>query len=107
MVNALGIAGDLGADDAGGVGLLLGTANPADALAIDHLDVERAGRRAIVRTGGVADVNLGMLVHAPIGNIKFSRRREALSGPAPAKSTAVPCITRRDRPRHWRGSPAR
>jgi predicted ATPase len=34
------------------------------AAAVDHLDIERAGRRTIVRTGGVADIDLGMLVHA-------------------------------------------
>ena len=70
MMDALGVARDLGADDARGVGLLLGTPHPADAAAFDHLDVERAGRRAIVRTGGMADIDLGVLVHAAKGNIK-------------------------------------
>ena len=86
MMNALGVARDLGADDAGGIGLQLGAADPADRAAVDHLDIERAGRRAIVRTGGVADIDLGMLVHAFLGNIKRRGRREDLSGSAPAKT---------------------
>ena len=68
MMDALGVARDLGADDAGRIGLLLRAAHPADAAAVEHLDVERAGRRAVVRTGGVTDVDLrrdpGVLVHA-------------------------------------------
>ena len=64
VMNALGVARDLGADHAGGIGLQLGAADPADRAAVDHLDVERAGRRTIVRTGGVTDIDLGMLVHA-------------------------------------------
>jgi hypothetical protein len=60
-----------------------------------------------VRTGRVTDIDIGVLVHVPIGNIKFCRRREALSGHAPAKTAAKPCTTRRDRPLHWRGWPAR
>ena len=55
MMDALGIARDLGADDTGRIGLLLGTSDTTNRLAADHLDVERAGRRAIVRTGGMAD----------------------------------------------------
>src|SRR5262249_46294313 len=64
MVDALGIARDLGADDAGRVGLLLRTAHAANTAAVEHLDIERAGRRAVVRTGGMADLDPGVLVHA-------------------------------------------
>src|SRR5258705_1390194 len=70
MMNTLGIARDLGADDACGIALQLGAAHPADRGTIDHLDIQRAGRRTIVRTGGMPDVDLGLLVHAPIGTIK-------------------------------------
>ncbi len=49
MVLALGVAGDLGADDAGGVGLRARAAHPPDPLCVDALDLERAGARAIVR----------------------------------------------------------
>ena len=48
MMDALGVARDLGADDARGVALLFSAAHAPDALAVDHLDVERAGRRAVV-----------------------------------------------------------
>ena len=105
MMNALGIARDLGADDAGGIGLQLGAAHPADRGTIDHLDIERAGRRAIVRTGGMPDVDSWLLVHAPIATIKTRGRRAHLSGHAPAKNARGPCIRRRDKPRHWRGWP--
>ena len=50
MMDALGVAGDLGADDARRVALVRRAVHAADALAVDHLDVERANRRAIVRT---------------------------------------------------------
>src|SRR5215207_11083718 len=87
-MNALGVARDLRAYHAGGIGLQLGATDPADRAAVDYLDVERAGRRTIVRTGGVADIDLGMLVHALLGNIKRRGRREGLTGSTPAK-TAV------------------
>ena len=51
MMNAFGIARDLGADDAIRIGLVFRAINPADAAAFDHLDLKRAGRRAIMRTG--------------------------------------------------------
>jgi hypothetical protein len=70
MMDALGIARDLGADHAGRIALLFGTAHPADAGIIDHLDIERAGRRTIVRTGGMPDIDLGVLVHALMVIIK-------------------------------------
>ena len=75
MMDALGIARDLGADHACRVGLQLGTADPADRGTIDHLDIERAGRRAIVRAGRMPDSDLdargrsfdfGVLVHGSI-----------------------------------------
>ena len=55
MVDALGIARDLGADDAGRVAVGLGAVDAADAAVVEQLDVERAGRRAVVRTGRMAD----------------------------------------------------
>ena len=107
MMDALGVTRDLGADDAGSIGLQLGASHPADGRTIDHLDIERAGRRAIVRTGGMTDIDLGVLVHAPIGTIKSCGRRAHLSGNARAKTASEPCIMRRDKPRHWRGWPVR
>ena len=55
VVLALGVARDLGADDAGGVVVVLGAAHAADGALVEELDLERAGRRAIVRAGGKAD----------------------------------------------------
>ena len=54
MVNALGIAGNLGADHAGGVAVFLGAANTPYLAGIEDFDIERAGRRTIMRTGGMA-----------------------------------------------------
>src|ERR1700692_1605770 len=88
MMNALGIARDLGADHARGIGLQLGAAHPADGGIIDHLDVEGTGRRTIVRTGGMPDVDLGLLVHGLMGNIKSPASRAHLSGNAGAKTAA-------------------
>ncbi len=88
MMNALGVARDLGADDAGGIGLQLGAAHPADRAS------RRSPRyRARRPTGNRADRwNAGcrswLLVHAPIGTIKSRGRREHLSGNHRAKTAA-------------------
>src|SRR5262249_876293 len=55
MMDALGVARDLGADHAERVVILLRAANAADRALVDRLDLWRAGRGAIVRTGGIAD----------------------------------------------------
>src|SRR6266851_7331758 len=52
MVLALGVAPDLGADHAGGVAVRRGTADAADRMRVDALDLERAGARAIMRADG-------------------------------------------------------
>ena len=44
MMDALGVARDLGADHAGRVGVVLGAAHAADGAVVEHLDLERAGR---------------------------------------------------------------
>ena len=49
MVDALGVAGDLLADHARGVVVAHRAAHPADLLAVQPLDVERAGAGAVVR----------------------------------------------------------
>ena len=54
-MDALGVARDLGADHAGGVGVVRRAVHAADGARVEHLDLERAGRRAIVRTGRSAD----------------------------------------------------
>src|SRR5262249_15221479 len=59
--------------------------HPADGLASDHLDIERAGRRTVVRTGGMADVDSGLLVHGGnIATIKHCSSRGHFSGIARA-----------------------
>ena len=55
VVLALGVARDLGADHAGGVVVILGAMQAPDGVRVDQFDFERAGRRAIVRTGGITD----------------------------------------------------
>ena len=54
MMHALGIARDLGADDAGRVVVVRGAAHAADGVRVEQLDLERAGRGAVVRAGGGA-----------------------------------------------------
>ena len=55
MMHALGVARDLGADHARRVVVVRRAAHAADGVVVEHLDLERAGRRAVVRTGGGAD----------------------------------------------------
>ena len=55
MMLALGIARNLRADHAGRVVVVLGAVHAADRALVDDFDIKRAGRRAIVRTGGKAD----------------------------------------------------
>src|SRR5215469_14487474 len=56
MLLALGISGDLRAHNPSRVTLGRGAADPADAPAVDALDFERAGARAIVRANAGDDV---------------------------------------------------
>jgi hypothetical protein len=51
VVDALGVARHLGADNAGGVAVVRVAAHPADAVVCKQIDLERTGRRAVVRTG--------------------------------------------------------
>ncbi len=53
---ALGIARDLGADHTRRVGLAAGAVDPADAIAVDALDLERAGAGAVMRADAGQDV---------------------------------------------------
>ena len=55
MVDALGIARDLGADDAGRVAVVPWRRGRGRCGAVEDLDLERAGRRAVMRTGRMAD----------------------------------------------------
>ena len=58
MMDPLGVTRDLGADHAGGITLQFRATDPADGRTLDHLDVERAGRGTIMRTGRMPDLNL-------------------------------------------------
>src|SRR5260370_39822434 len=80
MMDALGVARHLGADDACRIALQLGAAHPADGGIVDDLDIEGTGRRAIVRTGGMPDLDLCLLIHTAIGTIKCRGSRAHLSG---------------------------
>ena len=63
VMHALGIARDLGADDARRIAVVLRPVHAAYPAVGQQLDVERAGRGAIVRTDGVADLDLGVDIH--------------------------------------------
>ena len=51
------------ADDAGRVRIVLGAAHPANGPLVDQFDVERAGRRTIVRADGAADTGRHRSIH--------------------------------------------
>ena len=82
-MHALGIAGDLGADHARGIGVVGRAAHPADRMVVEDLDLERAGRGAVMRAGGSADFlyffRANKLVHAGLGRTipggRFSGKR--------------------------------
>ena len=54
MVDTLGITRDLGADHASGVGVVFGATHPPDPVGTQNLDLQSAGRWAIVWTDTVA-----------------------------------------------------
>jgi hypothetical protein len=62
-MDALRVAGNLLADDAGRIRIVLGTTDAPDGMCIDDLDIERTGRRAIMRTNGPCGAQSERLVH--------------------------------------------
>src|ERR1700733_707414 len=91
-MDALGIARHFRAHDALGVGVVGGAMHAPDAVPADHLDIERADRRAVVRADGGAarDVQSGKRQlerrgwwRPPDGEYG-SYRREGRQGHAPA-----------------------
>ena len=67
MVDPLGIARDLGADDTGGIGIVGRPADATDLAGTQDFDVQRTSRGAIMGTGRVADPHLGRLTLATDG----------------------------------------
>jgi hypothetical protein len=67
VMDALRIARDLGADHARRIKIVGGAAHAADTAAVEHLDLERAGRGAVVRTGRRRDADRRTegLIHGP------------------------------------------
>ncbi|MNY69786.1 hypothetical protein D3C86_2077820 [compost metagenome] len=63
MVHPLGIAGDFFADDAGGIGIILGAADPADGGIVDDVHIQRAGGWAIMRADRTGGTEGDGLVH--------------------------------------------
>src|SRR5262245_16970287 len=63
VVDALGVTGNLGANDPGRVAVIGGAVHPTDPIVAQQLDVKRTGRRTIVRTDRMANGNLGWGVH--------------------------------------------
>ena len=63
MMDALGVAGDFGADHARRVGLVFRAVHPADGLGIEKLHIKRADGGAVVRAGGMADCVFQGLIH--------------------------------------------
>ena len=96
VVDALGVARDLGADHARGVAVVLGTMHPAYSAIGEQLDVERAGRGAVVRADRMADLDLGVGVHLDLPTLiaicptlaEFARRWEGSSASFPQARSA-------------------
>src|SRR5215213_7996048 len=63
VMDALGITRDFRANHACGVEVVFRAADATDRAAVQHLDFERAGRWAVVRTGGGVDLSAQRLVH--------------------------------------------
>jgi len=85
MVYPLGVAGDLRADHALGVGLVLGPAHTTDAIGVKHFHFQRAGGGAVVRAGRKAS-GLGMKFHGR--NMPPSRAAGKPQGPDPCSPPA-------------------
>ena len=62
-MDALGVAGDLGANDTGRVAMIGRAVHAANPAVAQQLDVKRTRRRTIVRTNRMANRNLGLGVH--------------------------------------------
>ncbi len=91
MMRPLGVARDLGADHAGGIGVVGGAADAADGVRIEHLDLERAGRRAIVRTGRSGDfLRADGLVHSAILQCGRPRSHKRSLASALCRNPALP-----------------
>src|ERR1700727_1713296 len=84
-MDALGIPRYFRADDALGVGVVGGAMHAPDAVPADHLDIERADRRAVVRTDGGAARDVEWGVH---GNSKAQAWRSQ-AGRARGESAAA------------------
>ena len=82
MVLPLGIAADLGADHAVGVALRPRTANAADPIAVNALDLERTGARTIVRADAIDGVErqIGAPARGLPHNTSLSRARSISGG---------------------------
>jgi hypothetical protein len=62
-MDALSVTRDLGADHAGGIGVVLGAANAADHVVSENLYLKRTRRGTIVRTGRGDEARAYGLIH--------------------------------------------
>src|SRR5207302_3188802 len=84
MVLPLGVAADLGTDDALRVGLPRGAAHAADRRRIEPLDRQRAGARAIMRADAIGGVEWQRRAPAPSLPQNISRRAPGRYAPTNA-----------------------
>ena len=66
VMGPLGVARHLAADHPGGVVVRRRAAHPADPPRVEALDLQSAGRRAVVGTGAVVDLGRGNRVHVEL-----------------------------------------
>ena len=79
VMDAFGVARDLGADDTGRVVVLLRPAHAADPAIAEQLHVERTGRRTVVGARRVSDLRVDALLHrkAPVLSCRRQENRPA------------------------------
>ena len=101
MLDALGVAGDLGAHHAQGVAVVARARDPPDAAVGQHRHLQRAGARAIVRAGGLGDAShqlLHELSLAPTGVRLLCPQYHGSGSTSTAASLATSSTVRANQP---------
>ena len=91
MMHPLGIARDLGADDAGRVAVVGSAPHPSDRAGVEDVDLQRAGGGAVMRADGESRLVVERLVHG---------RLIANRAAAPKFISQMPAINAKGRA-HW------
>src|SRR4051812_27395348 len=107
MLDALGVAGDLRANDAQGVAVVARTRDPADAAVGQERHLQRAGARAIVRAGGLGSASHQLLhetslARRPVFSLRSWLRTPSASSPSGLSRWRAPAAPGGPGPRNAR-----